>query len=393
LVWLAVCFTILGKNYLMRALTEYEGAEVLAFRESPDATFAVLGYEPERDERYEQLVVNGTSYANNRPPGRRYMSALAHVPALLHPAPRSALIIAIGTGTTAGALTLHPDLQTIWAVDIARDVFRFAPYFVPLNHRFTESPKVHAVVADGRHFLLSTDRRFDLLTFEPPPPIEAGVVNLYSREFYRVAKRRMNPGAVLCQWMPLDVGPERLPRMMLKTLMAEFPHVSLWIPNRMEGVAIASEEPLTIEFERLRERMAGSELQSDMSAYGLGEPEQLLATFLAADQTLAGLVGDVPLVTDDEPRIEYFNFYPGKLLRYDEVLKHRQPINEFLRSSPPNVARLRACQEVMTDVWYAHELVADEQFARARERLEHAVRLDPNNRYLSYLLSSLRETK
>jgi len=377
---------ILGKDYLKEALTKFLGAEVLAFRENPDATFVVLGYNSPHTGPYQQLLVNGTSYANNSPPGRRYMSTLGHLPALLHTDPHSALVISIGTGTTVGSLTLHPQLERIWAVDIAHEVFDLAPLFVPLNHRFTESPRVQKVVADGRHFLLGTDRRFDMLTFEPPPPIEAGVVNLYSREFYRLARRHMNPGALLCQWIPLDTGFEILPRMMIRTMLAEFPHVSLWIPNRMEAAVIASMDPLRIDLKRMRDRMSVPDLQADLVAYGLGHPEQLLATFVTADVGLADYAGTAPTVTDDQPRIEYFDRYsPKREIRYSDILPHRQPAENFLLGQPLEPARLHLCEEVIQDIWLEYEATKLGRPHDADAFLEHALGLDPTNAYLRYL--------
>jgi spermidine synthase len=384
---------VLGLDYLQDAQTRFIGPRTLAFRESTDATFALLEYDfPQHSGRFQQLLVNGESYASNAPAGRRYMGSLAHLPALVHPEPKSGLVICVGTGTTVGALTLHPSVEQVWAVDLSREVFEFAPHFVPLNQRFHESPKVRQVTADGRHFLLCTDQTFDVLTFEPPPPADAGVVNLYSQEFYRLAKRRMKPGGVLCQWMPLDLSRDVLPRMMIRTLMAEFPHVSLWIPSRMEGIAIASHEPLRIDPEQLRRRLAEPRVRGDLAEYGLGEPEQLLGTFLAADADLARFVGPVPVVTDDRPRIEYFNFYPPRVIRYDDILPYRRPVEAHL-TRPPDAARLEACREVATHIWYSYELKRDRQFDAVRDRLERALRLDPGNPYLRYLRASVEDDR
>jgi spermidine synthase len=393
IAWVLACLVIIGPNYAKEALTNFEDAEVLAFRESRDGTLAVLQYRPAGGAPFQQLVVNGTSYANNGPPGRRYMSLLGHLPALLHPTPCSGLVIAIGTGTTAGSLTLHNRMEEIWAVDIAKDVFDLAPCFEPLNHHFTQSSRVRMVVADGRHFLLSTDRRFDVLTFEPPPPTEAGVVNLYSREFYQLAKRHMNPGAILCQWIPLDCGPEKVPRMMLKTLLAEFRHVSLWMPCRKEGVVIASDEPLRIDLEALRERMAAPRLAEDLKANGLREAEQLAATFLAADQDLAAFAGEVPLVTDNQPRIEYFHFHPGPVLRCAEILQHRQGIEEYLTRPASNPQRLADQRTVMAAICFHEEELQERDFKQAQQHLEQALRLDEGNEYLRFLRTQFQRTR
>ena len=376
---------ILGPRYLTAAQTAFEKARVLAFRETRDATFVVLGYQSEGTGAFQQLLVNGWSYANNSMPGRRYMATLAHLPALLHRDPRSALIGCIGTGTTVGSLTLHPELRKIVAVDLSEAVFDFAPLFVPLNHSFHLEPRVDKVVADVRHYLLRSSQTFDVITFEPPPPHDAGVVNLYSQEFYALAKRRLAAGGVLAQWMPLDFSRQAIPRMMIRTMMAEFPYVSLWIPNRMEGVAIGSMEPLNVDLGEWRRRMQLPGLRDDMAAIGFHSPEDLAATFVAAGRALEGFIGDGPIVTDDRPRIEYFNFYSIDPMRYNDITKHREPIDSYLTAPLADAAVLRTAEQVTHSIWSEHEAAAANRLYDARAFLETALKQDPDNAYLRYL--------
>jgi predicted membrane-bound spermidine synthase len=379
---------ILGPHYLAKAQTAFERARVLAFRETRDATFVVLGYQPERTDAFQQLLVNGWSYANNAMPGRRYMATLAHLPALLHRDPRSALIGCIGTGTTVGSLTLHPELRRIVAVDLSEAVFDFAPLFVPLNHSFHREPRVEKVVADVRHYLLRSSQTFDVITFEPPPPHDAGVVNLYSQEFYALARRRLAPGGVVAQWMPLDFSRQAVPRMMIRTMMAEFPHVSLWIPNRMEGVAIGSMQPLTVDLGEWRRRMQVPGLRDDMAAIGFQSPEDLAATFVAAGRALDSLIGAGPIVTDDRPRIEYFNFYSIDPMRYGDITKYREPIDRYLTAPRADTAALRTAEHVMHSIWMEHEAALAQRLDDARAFLETALKQHPDNAYLRYLRAS-----
>ena len=344
-----------------------------------------MGYEGEGTGGYQQLLVNGWSYANNAPPGRRYMATLGHLPALLHPEPQSALVACIGTGTTIGALTVHPSLRTIKAVDLAQAVFDFAPLFEPLNHRFQRQPQVETIVADARHYLLTRDPTFDVITFEPPPPQDAGIVNLYSREFYQLAKRRLRRGGMVTQWVPLDMPRQALPRMMIRTMMAEFPHVSLWIPNRMEGVVVGSMEPLRIDLAEWRRRMSVPALGTDLAAIGFRTPEDLAAIFVAADGALADLVGDAPIVTDDRPRIEYFNFYPSVRMAYDAIIKVREPIEKYLTVPPVDPSALHAAREVVTLIWKEHEASDEGRREEARLFLQRALTRDRDNPYLAYL--------
>ncbi len=389
---IAVSLLLFTPHYLERVLTAIEGANVLELRETRQATFAVVEYQDEAAGTYQQLVVNSKSYANNRPEGRRYMAAMGHYPILLHPGPvETAVVICIGTGTTVGAVSTHQELQSIDAVDLSPTVFEFAPHFVPINKQFYQNPKVRQIVADGRHFLLGTNETFDVITLEPPPPHDAGVINLYTEEFYALAKQKMRPGGVLAQWVPLDFNRGILPKMILKAMMGQFKHVSLWLPSRMEGVAIASDEPLTIDPRMLAMRMSQPAVADDLTANGLRSPEDFLATFIAADAKLAAFVGDVPTLTDDRPRLEYYNWYPLSSISVDELKRLREPVENYLADRSVDEARLDTARTVANAILDEHQATAEGDRSAADAAIRLALKLAPGNSYVDFLDRKLRE--
>jgi spermidine synthase len=191
--------------------------------------------------------------------------------------------------------------------------------------------------------------------------------------------------------LPLGQSHPVVGRVMINSLMAEFPYVSLWIPCRYEGVAIASMEPLTIDVDRLRQRMAEPAIQEDLASYGLGNLDHLLATFVAADAELAAYCGDVPLVTDNQPRIEYFTFYPRGAVRFDEILSHRGRVEDYLSHPLSEPAALERSREVMNRLWHAYELEKNRRFKEARGLVGQALQTEPQNAYLQYRLGVLKE--
>lgn len=373
----------LGRQWLRSALSNFIGATVLEFAETRDATLTVLEY-PDYG-RYQQLVVNGKSYANNRPEGRRYMAALAHLPMLLDQDPQSALLICVGTGTTAGALTTWPTLKRITAVDLLPEVFRFAPHFSErINHRFYADPRLRMVVADGRHFLLTTDERWDVVTLEPPPPHDAGIVNLYSEEFYALVNRHLAPGGVLSQWVPVDIGRGEVWRQMVRALLHSFPHVSLWVTNRMEGIAIASDHPLAIDVGGLTQRMQTPGARQDLDDVGLTSAAHLLGTFVAADGALTKLVGEGVGVTDDHPTIEYHSLIPVDPVTFDDLIGGSEPVAREL-VGPRDSAALATGRQVVEAIWRAHEASTKGDMVAADRWIARGLALEPHNRYLQFL--------
>src|SRR5262249_53386340 len=150
----------------------------------------------------------------------------------------------------------------------------------------------------------------------------------------------------------------------------EFPHVSLWIPNRMEGVAIGSMEPLKVDLDAWRRRMDVPTVRDDMAAVGFHSPEDLAGSFVAADGALSRLIGDGPIVTDNRPRIEYYNLYPVDPMGYNDITKYQEPLDKYLAAPPADPARLRTAESVVYAIWHEHESAAAGRFDEARTFLE-----------------------
>lgn len=131
-----------------------------------------------------------------------YMRALGHLPALLHPDPRRAAVLAFGTGTTAGALAMHPEVQELHILELSGAVIEQAKHFANVNHDVLQDPRVQLSVRDGRRSLGEFQGSLDLLTMEPLLPDAPGAVYLYTEEFYADARNALAPGGILCQWVP-----------------------------------------------------------------------------------------------------------------------------------------------------------------------------------------------
>ena len=388
--FLAFAFVWLGPRYLQDSQTQILDAELLDYREAADGTFVMVKYE-EYGVEYQQVIVNGTSYANNRPPGRHYMALLAHLPILLHDDPEQVVVICIGTGTTVGATSISDRVGRVAAVDLSREIFELAPHFVPWNHAFHESPKVDKIVADGRHFLLSSDRAFDVLTFEPPPPIEAGVANLYTVEFYQLARRRARAGALMAQWIPVHQGFQELQRQLVKSVMVEYPHTSLWMTDNQEAIVIGADKPLQIDPVELARRMAEPDVKAELHDIGIDSVEDLLALFVVQGSDLEAWVGDAPPISDNLPTVERFLGYEADPFSTPELLAHRTPVTEILTGPPLDPARAKQSREAMKHLWLASDAAMLDDFAGAIAEMERALAFAPDNVYFAYRLREYRD--
>ncbi len=164
---------------------------------------AVARYEENGAVLFKALRTPGVAMSNTAFGARRYMGMMAHVPMLLARDPSDVLLVCFGVGNTARSILSHPELEHLDIVDVSPEVLALSPRFAEVTGSDPLlDPRVTVRVDDGRHHLLTTDRRYDVITAEPPPPMNAGVVNLYTREYYEAAQRVLEPGGVAVQWLP-----------------------------------------------------------------------------------------------------------------------------------------------------------------------------------------------
>ena len=158
----------------------------------------------------------------------RYMRMLGHLPAVLAHRPKNAMVIGFGTGTTAGAVAEHADVERIEVVEVSSAVLDLASSFSEANRFVLDDKRVVVVRDDGRNALLLHEPDLDLITLEPLMPYSPAGYPFYTREFYELARDRLREGGVLCQWIPVHAMPVGLYTAFLRAFFEVFPEGSLW---------------------------------------------------------------------------------------------------------------------------------------------------------------------
>ncbi|HYM78085.1 MAG TPA: hypothetical protein VE377_19070 [Candidatus Dormibacteraeota bacterium] len=234
---------------------------------------------------------------------------MAHMPlAFLDHPPQNALVVCFGMGTTfRSILSWHIDTT---AVELVPAVPRLFWYFHPDAPQILSSPLAHVEIDDGRRYLERTQQQYDVITIDPPPPIEsAGSSLLYSKEFYSTIKRRLKPGGILQQWLPS--GDKEVQAAIARALQESFAHVRVFTGVYGFGAHfLASDTPLLRRSpEELARQMPPSAVE-DMLEWGpyttadrqfkvMLDREFPLDTFLNAST-------ETPAMQDDRPVNEYF---------------------------------------------------------------------------------------
>lgn len=256
------------------------------------------------------LRINGFE-ATSDSSGSGYMPLMSHLPMLLHGDARRVLVICFGTGSTAGAALLHPDAK-VDAVDINRSVLDFAPWFGQANHGVQGNPRATLILDDGRNFLATTPNYYDVITSEPMPPTQAGVVNLYSREYYALAKARLNPGGILVQWLPFHLLTVEESLSVLRTVQEVFPETTLWLWNTTGLIVARKGAPVSVDLAALLQAYKYPELAADLARLEVPTPEEFLQLFTLGPSAVSDLTEGAPIITDDHPSLEFHPPRHGK---------------------------------------------------------------------------------
>lgn len=320
-------------------LTAAHRGELIYYGENPGGTVAVIEQATTQD-RFRRLYIQGVSNSGDAMPSLRYMRLQALLPLLIQRnEPRSALVVALGTGITAGALTQYPGLEQRVCVELLPAVVDAAKLFSG-NYRAADDARVEIRVRDGRRELLRDATRYDLITLEPPPPSAAGVANLYSRDFYELASARLQPGGLFAQWLPLATQNNEDTRALVRSFLDAFPYATLWTTELHETLLVGSLQPIELDADRIAQRFNQPSVRAALGEVGIDSPQALLATWVMDRTGLEQYAAAAEPVTDDRPRIEY-----AQWLRRGEFARVL-PQLLALRSAPP----LRANAEFSAQV-------------------------------------------
>lgn len=381
---------LVPSDLLARLLATARGGKLVFYEESPGGTVAVLEQRSPSGS-FRRLYVQGVSNSGDPMPSLRYMRLQALLPLLIHRGePRAVLVIGLGTGITAGALLADDSLDRRVVAELLPAVVRAAPQFTG-NFGVTDDRRMTLRLGDGRRELLRNADRYDLITLEPPPPSAAGVVNLYSRDFYALARRRLNPDGLLAQWWPLATQNDEDSRSLIRSFLDVFPHATLWTTELHEALLIGSAEPIQLDATRIAERFRRPGVSAALKEVGIASPAALLATYVTDRAGLERYVQDAPPTTDDRPRIEYATWLrPGEFSRVLPRLLALQTDPMIAGAVEPLLAAIAVERQRLRDFYQAFHAYAGER-ERWAENMVRVLSADGSNPYYSWFLAGTSE--
>ncbi len=290
-------------------MSEIDKSTLLWYEEGPSAVVTVGRFKTNDTNDNEQiwLANNGKIDASTVQSDMQTQYLLGHLPFFVRPSPKKVMIIGLGSGVTAGAVTRHESPTQIDVIEIEPAVVEASHFFDNWNNQPLEDARVKLYLNDARNQLfLSKDGTYDLVISEPSNPWISGVSNLFTQEFFELGKRKLSKGGMWAQWLHLyGMAPEDL-RCLLKTFANTFDYVMLFGGDAADIILMGSDAQLKIRLSGIEDALRNNPaMTSDLKSVLLPQAADILSTFIMRRKYVLKLAGDVALNTDDNMRIEY----------------------------------------------------------------------------------------
>jgi len=321
---------------------------VLYIGEGMNASVAVTD-----DLGVRSFHVSGKVEASSGWQDMRLQRMLGHIPALLHPEPRSVLVVGCGAGVTAGSFVLYPEVERIVICEIEPLIPPLAEeYFGDENYGLLADRRVEMVYDDARHYVLTTQEKFDVITSDPIHPWVKGSATLYTKEYFELCKRRLKPGGLVTQWVPLYESNEEAVKSEIATFFDVFPNGTIW-SNDANGkgydvVLLGGTGAAKIDVDALQQRMERADhvyVHLSVMEVGFWSATDLLATYAGLGYDLGPWLEGAEINRDRNLRLQYLagmGLHSDRSKRiYDAMLTYRRFPEELFVGSDEIKAALR----------------------------------------------------
>jgi tetratricopeptide (TPR) repeat protein len=241
-----------------------------------------------------------------------------------------------------------------------------------------QDKRVRIIPTDGRNYILATPKYYDVITAEPSNPWIAGIANLYTREFYQVIKSKIKDDGIFAQWFHnYSMSPDDF-RMVFRTFVEAFPHVSLWSMKESDFLLIGSKKEQVFNYPAVKKIYDNNPvLQSDLEYLGLSDVYAVQGFYRMNREGFLEFSKGASINTDDGAELE---FSAPKNLRRATTELNRKLMAPFLVETPPWLkTKPLPVPEAMHHFYMAQAYAASLARNRALVEVDEAIKLDAKN--------------
>ena len=252
----------------------------------------------------QTFLTNGRAEASTHLADQQTQYTLGHLPMLLNKDPKKVLVVALGSGMTLGATSVHPSVEQLTLVEIEPKVIGVARTFEEYNHHVLDNPKLRTIFNDGRNFLLTSKEKFDVITADPIHPWFRGAGYLYTTEYFKLASEHLSEGGVMGQWLPIyELTVENL-RSIVKTFNENFKYTMMWL-NHNDATLVGSNSPIMLDETELERRISEPGVSEDLKRMMMYPAREFLSYFILGPEGMEAFGNDGTINTDDNLYLEF----------------------------------------------------------------------------------------
>jgi spermidine synthase len=299
----------------------------------------------------------GKIQASSQPQDMRLQRLLGHLTTIVPRRPASVLVIGCGAGVTAGAVSVSPAVERVTIAEIEPLVPQVVSrHFAGVNHEVLTNPKVHVRIDDARHFLATTSERFDAITSDPLDPWVKGAAALYTREFFALAKSRLNPGGVVTLFVQLYESSPEAVKSEVATFFEVFPDAvvfgNTWDGHAEDIVLVGAVDRLHLDVDGMEwglQLPEYAQVRRSLGEIGVYSIVDLFGRYAGRARDLKPWLVGASLNRDRDLRLQYLaglglNLHEGRSI-YADMLQYRRFPEDIFVGSEQNLSWLRMAIE------------------------------------------------
>lgn len=296
--------------------------------------------------------VNGHVEATTESFDMKLQRMVGHLPGLIHPNPKSVLGIGFGAGVSAGTFTRYPGIRKITVCEIEPVIPPASTrFFAPQDYDVYHNPRTHIVYDDARHYLLTTNEKFDIIASDPLDVFVKGTAALYSKEYFENVQKHLNPGGMFSLYVPLYETDTATIKSELETFFQAFPYATVWANTRdglgYDMVFMGQVDPLKINLDEIQQRLDRPDyalVAQSLRDIGVPSSIELFATYAGQKSDLGVWTKGADVNRDADLRLSYLagwgiNSALEDVL-YREMLRFRRPPVNIFTGSPQRLRDL-----------------------------------------------------
>jgi spermidine synthase len=281
-----------------------KSVDVMFTREGRAATVSVLDQEDPQRGTYRDMYLNGVEEASTRFWHVQLFKLLGIFPVLMHESdgPKDVLVIAFGAGITAGSVLASDEVASLDVVDINPDIEGINDLFTEVNGDVFHKPRFHFHNDDGRNYLVTSNKKYDLVISDSTHPRSYDSWILYTKEFYRDVRKHLRPGGIFAQWVPVsDSMRGELFRIHLNTFRSVFPNSTFWyIYGSDQAFLLATPEPFSLDVPSLQRKLDRLPEWFRAEKYQIDTVDRIGGFFWLDGPAMARMIGDETRTNTDD---------------------------------------------------------------------------------------------